>query len=315
MRLLFGKSLITLALIAVFPMLASCNGGTTPVTDGRGQIRLLPDAPPEWRDTGRTHVYSGVALSDYINGGAEVYFAYGFREAAVREFENSAGARLTVEVYEMNRSENAYGIFSTDSAGKRIPVGADASYGDGLLRFWKGPFFVRILCYPSDPATEALVQNIGKGIADLINSDSRRPESLLSLLPDIGVAADSVCYFHRQTSLNNLRFLSDENLLGLGDNVDAITWEEILENKESSQNRPRQIVLRYPSESAAREASRNFTEKYIGVQNRFSAGAATRLRSSWLIVVLDAPSKKAANEAVDRTFAKLETLEKPEGSP
>jgi hypothetical protein len=310
-----GKSLITLALIAVFPMLASCNDGTTSVTDGRGSVRLLPDAPPEWRDTGRTHVYSGVALSDYVNGGAEAYFAYGFREAAVREFENSAGARLTVEVYEMNRSENAYGIYSTDSAGRRIPVGADASYGDGLLRFWKGPFFVRILCYPSDPATEALIQNIGKGIADLINSDSRRPESLLSLLPETGVAADSVCYFHRQTSLNNMRFLSDENLLGLGDNVDAITWEEILENKESGQNRLRQIVLRYPSESAAREAYGAFTEKYLGVQNRSSAKATTRLRSSWLIMVLDAPSSKAANEALDRTFAKLETLEKPEGSP
>ena len=314
MRRRFGKLLRTLGLIPVFSMLVSCNNGTRPATEGRGPIRLLPDAPPEWRDAGRTRVYSGVALSDYINGGSEAYFAYGFREAAVRDFENSTGARLTVEIYEMNRSENAYGIFSTDSVGTHISVGADASYGDGLLRFWKGPFFVRILCYPSSPPIEALIQDIGKGIADLIDSDSRRPESLLSLLPETGLAADSVCYFHRQTSLNNIRFLSDENLLGLGDNVDAITWEEILKDEESAQNRLRQIALRYPSDSAAQEASGAFAEKYIGIRNLSSAEATTRLRSSWLIVVLDAPSSEAATGALDRTFAKLAALKIRGGS-
>jgi len=109
------------------------------------------------------------------------------------------------------------------------------------------------------------------------------------------------------------RALSDENLLGLGDSVDAITWEEILKDEESGRNRLRQIALWYPSDSAAQEASGAFAD-YIEIQNLSSAEATTRLRSSWLIVVLDAPSSEAATRALDRTFAKLAALKMPEGS-
>jgi hypothetical protein len=292
-----------------------------PQTDS-ASAGLLPLAPPQWNEPGETKIFSGVALSDYINGGAEAYFAYGFREVAVREFENDAGARLTVEVYEMSTPENAFGIYSTDPAGKRLPIGADASYGSGLLRFWKGGFFVRIVCYPADETIEKTITDTGKNIAASIDGESRRPEIFLSLVPEKNVDPDSICYFHRQTSLNNIRFLSDENALHLGDDVDAITWEE--RAAAETDDTLRQMVLRYPTEAEAETAQIDFSRKYLGTESTASSSAAPRLpngkyattgrRASWLIVVLDAPSYESASMAFKQTLATLDMVTKTEGS-
>lgn len=311
-------------LIAVFVVLASCGQGNNQGRPAEGPARLLPPAPSGWRETGETQTFSGVALSDYINGGAEAYFAYGFRGVAVRKFLSAADVRLTVEIYEMDRPENAYGIYSTDSAGEHQPVGADASYGHGLLRFWKGPYFVRIMCFPPpDPSVETLIQETGAGIADAIVAESRRPD-ILKLLPEGEHVPDTACYFHRQTSLNNIRFLSDENLLHLGDDVDALTWEQEIENQKGKKSRLRHIVIHYPSQSLASAAYHDFATEYLRAESVPTADAPTRsplvgqlpnerhaavsVKGEWVSLVLDADSPESAAEALTRTDARLDAF-------
>jgi len=284
--------------------------------------QLLPTPPTGWREAGKTLMFSGAALSDYIDGGAEAYVAYGFREAAVREFQNDAGARLTIEIYQMDRPENAYGIFSTDSAGDHWDTGASASYGSGLLRFWKGPYFTRIMCFPPDPSVEAAIREIGAKIADAINAESRLPE-ILKMAPKDGVDPDTVCYFHRQTSLNNIRFLSDENLLHLSDEVEALTWVQM-----ETTGKLRQIVLLYPSEAIAVEAFRDFAATYLrsGKISADMAGkaltapmsggkyAALSLKAPWLFIVLDAPTSDSAGSALSKTEGKVDIFKPKRGS-
>jgi len=302
-------------------IMTCCSQGNNPATPHHWE-QLLPDAPAGWRETNDTRFFSGVDLSDYINGGAEAYFAYGFREVAVREFGDTGGARLTVEIYRMDRPENAYGIFSIDPAGERWPVGADASYGAGLLRFWKGPYFIRILCYPAGPSVEAVIRETGEKITAAVTDESRRPK-ILSMLPDTDVDPDSVCYFHRQTSLNNIHFISDENLLHLGDEIEAITWEQKTSVAQTNDLRLRLISLLYPSGSAAAKAFDSFTGKYMRAEGDPKAGtqatalaspiaenkyAAAKCLDRWLLIALDAESAEAATEAVISIQARLDVL-------
>ncbi len=313
----YGKLALLCLSIGVFVAMSSCGDGSGSAPSDSEALRLLPDAPPQWRLSGDTKLFDGLALSDYINGGSEAYYAYGFREVAARSFENDSGARLTVEIYEMDRPENAFGVYSADSAGEHWSVGADASYGSGLLRFWKGRFFVRILCYPPDEEIEKIIREAGAKVASSIEGDSARPELFLSLLPEGGFVPDSACYFHRQTSLNNIRFISDENLLNLGDEIDAITWEEGAPGEAPL----RQIALRYPTNEAAETAYVSFSMTYLKAQpegegktalpgavrrpnNRY---AAARVSAPWLVVVLDAPSAESAATGVMRTLAKIDT--------
>ncbi len=294
----------------VLAVMVSCSQAHNQGHQSPTLAHLLPTTPAGWREEGKTLTFSGPALSDYIDGGAEAYIAYGFREVAVREFQNDSGARLTVEIYQMNRPENAYGIYSTDSAGEHWDIGAGASYGGGLLRFWKGPYFVRIMCFPQ--ASEAVIKETGVKIAGAIDAESGLPE-ILKILPDEGVDPDTVCYFHRQTSLNNIRFLSDENVLHLGDDVEAVTWEQA-----DIAGKLRQIVLRYPSESVATDALRDFTRKWLQLREmtatrltaptRERTYAAVSLKAPWLLIVLDAPTVESAGMTISQTEAKVSIL-------
>lgn len=315
----------TWLLLIFISLLFSCTKEIPSARRNAGPAVLLPSAPSGWEETVETQVFSGVALSDYINGGAEAYHAYGFDDLAVREFRDAADARLTVEIYKMDSPENAYGIFSTDPAGKRWTVGADASYGSGLLRFWKGPYFVRIMCFPPDPSIEAVIRETGGKIADAITAESSRPE-LLRLLPATKIMDDTVCYFHRQTSLNNIRFLSDENLLHLNDTVEALTWEERIagaeQNTQGEESSLRQFVLKYPSTAEARAAFEDFSRKYLDVSGappltaKQTEGtfAVIDWQTIWIMIVLDAPSPEMAVEAVKSTGQALHDLDQGEVS-
>ena len=93
------RKISTLCLLigGLFAMM-SCSDFSSRAPDSRA-AGLLPEPPPQWHQIGATKVFTGAALSDYINGGAEAYLAYGFREVAASDFENDSGSRLTVEIY------------------------------------------------------------------------------------------------------------------------------------------------------------------------------------------------------------------------
>ena len=66
-----------LPLLACAVLLCSC-GNDDSLARGGGPAILLPDAPRGWKESLETQAFSGISLSDYINGGAEAYYAYGF---------------------------------------------------------------------------------------------------------------------------------------------------------------------------------------------------------------------------------------------
>lgn len=283
---------------------------------GRNPAHLLPSEIPNWRQI-EDLSFAGISLSDYINGGAEAYFAYGFKRLAVRKFQNESGARVTVEIYEMDTPENAFGVYSTDSVGEHWALGEDSSFSHGLLRFWKGPYFVRILCFPYDSSSKAPIRDVGEKIANSITAESRRPR-ILGVLPAENVVPDSACYFHRQTSLNNIRFISDENLLNLGDETDALTWEQYVRN-DPHNGRLRQIVIKYPSSSVAEAALSNIDNYILSRTSGEGSGDASSVKhtdetgcmiakrsEAWLVVVLDAPSCEPAEDAAAQTLSALD---------
>ena len=68
----------------------------------------------------KTDTYAGKALFGYIDGGAELYLEYGFKELTRQEVLYS-GERFVVETYQMPGPNEAYGIFSVQRF-KCVPV-------------------------------------------------------------------------------------------------------------------------------------------------------------------------------------------------
>jgi len=78
----------------------------------------LPEKIGEWARKGEPEKYSGEDLFLYINGGADIYNEYGFRDVFSSEYEKEGAGRISVELYRMADPVSAFGIFSFRTGGK-----------------------------------------------------------------------------------------------------------------------------------------------------------------------------------------------------
>ncbi len=97
-----------------------------------------------WRRQPTT--YSPKTLYQYIDGAADLYLAYGLREATVVEFYRGKSDIIMLDVYNMGRPLHAFGIFSSEkpAQAKSAGIGAQSYTGNGLAAFWKGPYYVKL---------------------------------------------------------------------------------------------------------------------------------------------------------------------------
>src|SRR4030042_1130900 len=174
----------------------------------------LPSEAAGWKWDEKEMKYNSRTLFDYIDGTAELYLAYGFQNLTVRRFEKSKQPPITIELYEMASSEDAYGVFSFERQDEAIGIGQGSEFGGGLLRFWKGNFFVSVLANGGGEEADAAILEIGKEVAAAIPASGTEPE-LLNLLPVTGWDRDKIRYFHLPLQLEKHYFVADENILGL----------------------------------------------------------------------------------------------------
>lgn len=225
--------------------------------------------------------FEGEDLFDYMDGGAELYYEYGFRRLWVRDYR-SEGEELRAELYEMEDPEGAFGLLTAEAVGEEVEVGQEGFYEDGTLVFWKGSYFVRVSA-EGDLREEVL--KLGRAIASRLKGGGSPPQ-LIGYLPR-GVRA--FLYFRGPLALHNFYFLSHEDLLRLGEGAEGVAYRA----------RGGVVVLvSYPVPSEARralEGLHGFLEEarvkggvVIGRSRRGWAGG--RAEEGLLLIVLDFPS-------------------------
>src|SRR5512137_2355280 len=121
----------------------------------------LPAEVEGWKWDGKDMRYNSRTLFDYIDGAAELYLAYGFQNLTVHRFEKSSQPAVTVELYEMASSEDAYGVFSFERQDEAVEIGQGSEFGGGLLRFWKGKYFVSIYADGEGKGVESALLKMG----------------------------------------------------------------------------------------------------------------------------------------------------------
>ena len=117
-------------------------------TNGAGGVELsaiLPFGALGWMSDGDDGSYDADTLFEYINGGAEVYRSFNVKRVFARRYVKDGSEDIIADVFEMNSKDDAFGVFSHDiREGEKAGIGDDSEYTDGMLAFWKGPFFVSI---------------------------------------------------------------------------------------------------------------------------------------------------------------------------
>ncbi|UCF04137.1 MAG: hypothetical protein JSV33_09290 [bacterium] len=218
---------------------------------------ILPDSAVEWRSESEDRIFTRETIFDYMNGAGEIYLSYDFEELLIREYSNPSGPSIVVEVYRMGSPEDAYGVFTHDTEGETVDVGEDAVYSSGFLMFWKGRIFMRILAERETPEAKKAIMHIAEHAAGVITGRGRVP-TLVSCLPADGLREREIRYFHKPLSLNIHYFIADANILDLDEKTDAVLARYDIENQK-----PRILVVAYPSPSDARRAYEQFIRVYL----------------------------------------------------
>jgi hypothetical protein len=142
-------------------------------------------APEGWTVVDPQYRYGREDLWEYINGAAELFLSYRFRELTVADFERGDEA-LTVCVYDMGAPLDAYGIFETEK-----PDAAEEVAGAGAAALVQPPyrglmikdrFYVKIEAGAGDVSSEALAGALRDVGAGLPGEDALPPE--LRALPE-----------------------------------------------------------------------------------------------------------------------------------
>lgn len=174
---------------------------------------LLPaaDELPGWQPGGKPEHVVGEDLFLLINGGAEIYYEYGFKQA-ITEVYKKGNKTINLEIYEMKSPASAYGVytFKTGENGQDFPIGNGAKLEDYYLNSWKGNFQVTLTGFDSGKETLAGLLTIARVIDSKIEGRGVRP-ALPGLLLKENLKESAVKYLRGNLALfNNYEFAAKD---------------------------------------------------------------------------------------------------------
>jgi len=267
----------------------------------------VPKQVRDWKASGPDAVYDRKTLYDYMDGGAEVYLAYDFREVFVRKYADADGNELVLDIYDMGSPAEAFGMFSFDRQDPPVGIGQGSEYGLGLLRFWRGRHFVSVTVSGNEEKAELAVLELGKAVAPLLGPDGALPD-MLELLPAAGLQAERTAYFHSPIHLANRYYVASENTL----NLDATTDCLFAEYRAEGGGTARLLVVRYLDAAKAGAAADSFRKSFLPRADADGAGltesqawSMIRTRGPVLAAVFEASSKEYAGRLAEAVLREL----------
>lgn len=265
----------------------------------------LPEDISGWKKTHTEEYYLPDNLFEYINGNAELFISYNFRHLVTLTYGKKKSPKITIDIFDMGKSENAFGVFShsRENEDRFISDKVESEYGGGLLTFWKGRYYISILAYPETKEKKEVVRKIAKKISELIQGESIKP-AVVSLLPPDKLAPFSVRYFHHHIWLNSHYFISSENILNLGKDTEAVLSKYYPDGKNKT---PVILLLvNYPDLKRAKTAYVNFITNFLpDAEKGFARLSGRRWAGSEqngkiISIVLNAPDREFARALLSK---------------
>ena len=255
----------------------------------------LPEKVMAWSRAGDDNIYTPQTIFGYINGGAEVYKAYNMRQCLSRRYTAAQKPAIVLDVFDMGTSKDAYGVFTHDPAGEVVELGQDGRLRPGWANFWKDRFFVSIYAEEETTAAQQAVKTLGEKVDALIAARGARPE-IIHRLPPQGLQTMSIRYFHHPVILNYHYYLSDENLLKLSSDTEAL-----LAGYQRDTGQALILLISYPDTNAAISASANFNRHYLADADKNGMvllenqkWSASKIAGRLLVIILEADRRQLA---------------------
>lgn len=264
-----------------------------------------------WASEGESTSFRGESLFDHINGGADIYFEYGFVTLVIQRYKKGDKA-VSLEIYCMDDSRAAFGIYSfnrhpTLSAAE---VGGDGTIHPNGLFFWQDRYYVDLRQLGSATVLSEEFLALAKAIEMNIGANPEKP-AVMNLLPSENMVSRSEVLALGLLGVDNQVYIASDDLFGLQNGEFAATARYTFAEPEFSL-----IVAQYTNPDACTGAFVRFREHFLGMESaredEFIAKAmpakyhGIRKADTRLIVVANADGEENAFTMLDRASQWLE---------
>lgn len=241
----------------------------------------LPQMFGKWTQSGPVQIITSENIFDYMNGGGELYLAYGFERLEVVKYTTPDQPEILVEVYKMKTAADAFGLLSLDWEGESVEIGPMLSapeansltlsphrylYGSGLLRMAVDRLYVRILSFRDTPDVREAILYLGQVISKN-RLPCPEPEFLQqlppNLLPDYTLKKNRVGYFRSYLILNMLYYLSHQDILNLNRSIQAVFAHYEGTPEKGGEKIIKFLMIQYPDRKSAESALKKFHKTYL----------------------------------------------------
>ena len=175
---------------------------------------LTPDLVAGWQAPLKGQMFTRETIFQALNGGAEIYLDYGFQRLLMREYEKPRRPRLTLHLFEMKSAPDAFGIYTQEREGPSAGIGETSDFSGGLLRFWRGRYFVTVLSPRETAESTKAILTLGGAVDKALPRTGGRP-SMVTWLPPESQRPRSVRYLHTHGALMHHLRLGSQNVLDL----------------------------------------------------------------------------------------------------
>jgi hypothetical protein len=191
-----------------------------------GESALLPadGAVAGWKRVDNLRVFTKADLYGYIDGGAEVFFEFGFDSLTLQKYRNGAN-EVAVEIYRMADPAAAAGIYLM-KRGKETP---DASFKERhtvnrhQLMFQRNRYYVTINNLSGADKIGPELLKFGTLVAGKL--PPAVPVAELKQLPAAGLVAGSERLFRGPFALQALFTLGEGDILQLGNRLTGVAGD------------------------------------------------------------------------------------------
>jgi hypothetical protein len=204
----------------------------------------------EWLD------YEGEALYDYINGGAELYLSYGLTGMTGCKYSGEGLPQITVEIYEMTSSANAFGVYTQSRDREEIEYGQGSQSFDDFVLFWKDRYYVIITSQKIMPESVKAIHHLASLVDRAIPKTGDKP-AIVNVLPQKNLVPGGYLYFHHYIWINAYLFIADYNIINISSETDAV-----LAKYGDADARCYLLAVEYSDADTAKAACKQLKDKF-----------------------------------------------------
>ncbi|MGC9472373.1 MAG: DUF6599 family protein [Bacteroidales bacterium] len=267
-----------------------------------GPEKFLPPRAGKWKPVEPDRYFHPDNLFDYINGGAELYLSYGFREVLSRRYECPGNPCIQVEIFDMIEPANAFGIYTQTREEEGNEYGQGSQVLPGAVLFWKGPFYISVISEYETPASEEMIRWLAAYIDSRISSTGEIP-AVVRALPRDGLDEGSVVYFRHYVWANRYYYIADGNVFGIENDTQCC-----LGRYTSPQGSYYVLLMDFPSGERVDVAWQGYWEERGGEPSPLTEQEGDRWHAghregSRMAMVFRAPDRDTALKTIAELFA------------